>query len=85
MLRAQDRDPTVRGISPRRVLGAASLRTVVVFQVVVQSDWFVNRGIGGVQELVWQATAPFRQLHPGIDLRLYSTTVNPVGEVIAGP
>ncbi len=64
--------------------GAASLRTVLVFQALVQSDWFVNEGISGVQELVWQATAPFRQLHPGIDLRFFGTTVNPVGEVIAG-
>ncbi len=64
--------------------GAANPRTVLLFQALIQSDWFVNEGIRGVRELVWQATAPFRQLHPGIDLRFYGTSVNPVGEVIAG-
>ncbi len=63
--------------------GAASLRMVLVFQALVQSDRFVGEGIRGVRELVGQATAPFRQLRPGIDLRFFVTTVNPGGEVIA--
>ena len=60
----------------------ASTKTVLVFQALIDANWFV--GEPHARQLVWDATAPYRSAHPGIELRFYGTTVNPIAEMIAG-
>ena len=67
-----------RSAAPTR----GSTKTVLVFQALVGSNWFVGKP--DAHQLVWHATAPFRAAHPGIDLRFYGTTLNPMAEMIAG-
>lgn len=74
--------PLVGCASRAAVPTRGSTKTVLVFQALVGSNWFV--GEPDAHQLVWHATAPFRRAHPGIDLRFYGTTINPMGEMIAG-
>ncbi len=61
---------------------AGSQRTVVVFQPYTDAYGFPSPAT--LHQLMYELTAPFRDAHPGIDLKLFGTTVNPTASVLAG-
>ena len=61
----------------------AVTKTVLVFQPWQLAYGFQSLG-SAVNELMYEATQPFRDKHPSIDLKMYGPQTNPVAATIAG-
>lgn len=61
----------------------ASPKTTLVFQPWQNAYGFQSLG-KAVNELMYDATAPFRDAHPSIDLKMYGPDINPIAATIAG-